>query len=65
LPFPVGKHDAWRRAVLSGSYTALDEHLADAPERWVTLFADCLSLDRSKRPQTASEFLGRLEQALG
>ena len=64
LPFPTGNRDDWRRAVLAGAWTPLDEHLPDPPERWRAFFADCLSVDRARRPRTAEDFMIRLERAL-
>ena len=65
LPFPTGDHDAWRRAVLSGSHTPLTGQIADAPERWQDFFSDCLAVDRARRPRTAADFFSGLERALG
>jgi serine/threonine-protein kinase len=64
LPFPTGNRDDWRRAVLAGCYTPLDEHLPDPPQRLRAFFADCLSVDRAQRPRTAEDFLVRLERGL-
>jgi serine/threonine protein kinase len=65
LPFPTHNRDDWRRAVLAGCYTALDEHLSNPPARWRAFFADSFSVERAQRPRTVEDFMTRLERALG
>ena len=65
LPFPTHNRDDWRRAVLAGCYTALDEHLSNPPARWQAFFADSFSVERAQRPRTVEDFMTRLERALG
>lgn len=64
LPFPVERKAGWRRLALAGKYTPLSEHLAEAPVPWEEFFAYALAADRESRPQSAAEFLRRLEQTL-
>ena len=52
LPFGSGADG--RRAILAGSFTPTDEP-------WQSFFTGCFSPDRNKRPQSAAEFLSRLE----
>ncbi len=64
LPFPVDDRVTWRQSVLAGKYTPLSEHLKDLPSSWREFFDRSLTADRTVRPQSASEFLRDLEQAL-
>lgn len=64
LPFPLATREGWRHAVLSGSYTPLSEQLPDSPAAWEEFFARSLAVDRTRRPASAAEFFGNLEQAL-
>ena len=63
LPFAAGAGD-WRQAVLSGRFTPLSEHIENPPEPWVSFFTRSFAGDRTKRPQSAAEFLRQLEQAV-
>lgn len=64
LPFSVANRDKWRQSVLAGGYIPLSERLTDAPAQWEEFFARSLAADRTRRPQSAAEFLRHLEQAL-
>jgi serine/threonine protein kinase len=64
LPFPVANRETWRRSVLAGSYTPLQEHLADPPACWQEFFARSLAMDRARRPPSAIAFFRDLEKAL-
>ena len=64
LPFPVEGKDSWRQLALAGKYMPLSEHLTEPPVPWEEFFARSLAADREMRPQSAAEFLRRLEQAL-
>jgi eukaryotic-like serine/threonine-protein kinase len=64
LPFPVGSREAWRQSVLAGRYTPLGEHLASPPARLQQFFNCAFSVDRARRPRSASAFLHDLELAL-
>lgn len=65
MPFTESASGGWRRQVLSGSFTPLKSHISDPPVAWQDFFLRCLSTDRSKRPQSATEFRRELEHALG
>ena len=64
LPFESVSTDEWRNAVLAGRFTPLAASLKDPPAPWQTFFADCFAQDRMKRPQSAADFLRRLEKTL-
>ena len=65
LPFSSPAGADWRRAVLSGSFKPLSEHLDNPPEQWQTFFTRSLADDRTKRPKSAPDFIRQLEHAFG
>ena len=60
VPFPSTSGD-WPRNILSGSFTPLRQHVAEAELSWQTFFEDCFSSDPKRRPASAMDFLKRLE----
>jgi serine/threonine-protein kinase len=64
LPFAAKAGD-WRQAVLSGRFTPLNEYIDNPSEQWASFFARSFADDRTKRPQSATDFFRRLEQAFG
>jgi len=65
MPFGTTASDSWRRRVLAGDFTPLKAHIADPPSGWHDFFAGCFSVDRSKRPRSATDLLRELERAAG
>jgi serine/threonine-protein kinase len=65
LPFSSSSGTDWRRAVLSGNFKALSEHLDDPAEPVQDFFTRSFADDRSKRPKSATDFFRQLEQAFG
>jgi serine/threonine protein kinase len=65
LPFSSPARADWRRAVLSGSFKPLSEHLDNPPEQWQTFFTRSLADDRTKRAKSAADFFRQLEHAFG
>jgi eukaryotic-like serine/threonine-protein kinase len=51
-------------AVERGSFIPVNQHLAEAPERWQGFFARGFALDEGQRPPTARVFISELERAL-
>ena len=64
LPFAGPPADDWRQEVLAGRFTPVSAHLKDPPASWQPFFVDCFAQDQAKRPQSAVEFLRRLEVSL-
>jgi eukaryotic-like serine/threonine-protein kinase len=64
LPFPAASGGDWRRAVLSGSFTPVQEHLPLAPARLQRFFSCALSSSRAERPDSTKEFILRLQAAV-
>ncbi len=64
LPFPAANRESWRQSVLAGRYTPLNEYLPDPPARWEKFFAQCLAMNRKRRPVSATAFLENLEKTL-
>jgi hypothetical protein len=62
LPFATTPVDEWRRGILSGTFTPLNKHIHDAPERWQSFFAGWFAENRTTRPLTVTEFFKQLEQ---
>jgi eukaryotic-like serine/threonine-protein kinase len=60
VPFSSTSGD-WRRNILSGSFTPLRQHVAEAKLSWQTFFEDCFSSDPKRRPLSAVDFLKRFE----
>ena len=54
---------ALQAAILAGSCTPIQAHVADAPERWQDFFTKSFSTDPSRRPDSSGEFLARSERA--
>jgi serine/threonine-protein kinase len=63
-PFPMQPAQIWRDAVLAGRFIPPGKDPADSPPQWGQFFARSFAREQSKRPQSASEFLSQLEQAL-
>jgi serine/threonine-protein kinase len=64
MPFKETASEEWHRRVLSGTFTPLRSHMSDPPSAWERFFARCLSIERSRRPRSAADFLRELERAL-
>jgi eukaryotic-like serine/threonine-protein kinase len=62
LPFDRQSGPDWRRAILSGTFTPLDQHLENPPALWQTFFTKSFATDRNHRPRSAEEFLIQLEE---
>jgi tRNA A-37 threonylcarbamoyl transferase component Bud32 len=64
LPFESPATDEGRNAVLAGNFTPLAARLEDPPASWQAFFTDSFAQDRTKRPQSVTDFFRRLEIAL-
>jgi serine/threonine protein kinase len=64
LPFETGSTDEFRNAVVASRFTPLAASLRGASPSWQSFFADCFAQDRMKRPQSAADFISRLEKTL-
>jgi hypothetical protein len=63
LPFAATSGSAWRRDVMSGSFSPLSEHFENPPERWQSFFSKSFAMDPAKRAHSAAEFFRNLEEA--
>jgi serine/threonine-protein kinase len=62
-PFTSTPTRDWRSNILSGNFTPVREHLADAPSTWQAFFQECFAVDSMKRPVSVTDFLRKLEGA--
>jgi serine/threonine-protein kinase len=63
-PFSVSSAHDWHRNILSGAFTPITNHVADAPPSWQTFFELCFSHDPTKRPASVNDFWTQLEVIL-
>lgn len=63
-PFGAAVAGDYARAVISGTFTPLSAHVADAPPQWQAFFERALSPTVGLRPQSADTFISELELAL-
>jgi serine/threonine protein kinase len=64
LPFSGATRHQWYDALLSGSFTPVGLHVADAPPQWQEFFARVFSPDWTRRPNSVGKFFEESEQAL-
>ncbi len=65
LPFTGQSAIDYQLAVLSGTFTPVQEHLPEAPRSMQAFFEGALAPDPSRRPAGARAFVAGLEAALG
>jgi serine/threonine-protein kinase len=63
LPFP-GDRAGWQVDIVAGAFTPPRVHLAAPPATWEPFFRRCFSSRCGERPDSAAEFLERLQAAL-
>jgi serine/threonine protein kinase len=62
-PFASTPTGDWRRNIVSGNFTPIRDHVAEAPAACQAFFQECFAVDLVRRPVSVTDFLKKLEAA--